>query len=113
MEMLLNSQGESEEVRDNLIGASCSHVLQRRAASRRCQDSERCTPPSLEVPRAGGHSDVVAAVSNLLSYQSDSRVSYDSAAIQIDDMNAAKYEAKKQVAASSITLLARGEVFAD
>jgi hypothetical protein len=40
-------------------------------------------------------------------------VSYDSAAIQIDDMNAAKYEAKKQVAASSITLLARGEVFAD
>jgi hypothetical protein len=54
--MLLNGKGESQEVRDKLIGASCFHVLHGRAASRWCQDSERCTPPSLEVPRSGSQS---------------------------------------------------------
>jgi hypothetical protein len=56
VEMLLNGQDKRQEVRDNLIGASCSHVLQGAAGSRLCQDSEGTKTPPLEVPHTGGHS---------------------------------------------------------
>ena len=54
LEMLLDRQGESEQVRDELIGASLSHVASLRQPRGGCQGTESPVPPSFKVPRTGG-----------------------------------------------------------
>ena len=53
LEMLLDRQGESEQVRNELIGASLSHAASLRQPRGGCQGSESPIPSSFKVPRTG------------------------------------------------------------